>query len=103
MTRYTRVRFLLVCALFIMIGLGNIGGCETSGESSGGDDDDTELRTCDLTGADSACEICAELGDAACCTLTDPAGCGSVSAITTFTTCSDDLQRGVRHRDSAYS
>lgn len=84
------IHVLAVYALFVLIALGNIGGCETTGEGSG-DDDDPELRTCDLTGADSACEICAQLGDAACCTLTMPAGCGSVTAITTFTTCNDDL------------
>ena len=82
------IHVLPVYALFLLIGLGIIGGCETSEQ---GQDDDTELRTCDLTGADLACEICAQLGDAACCTLSSPAGCGTVEAITTFTTCSSDL------------
>lgn len=87
------LRTFAVYALFAMLGLGIIGGCESPSDSDtgkGGGDDYTELRTCDLTGADSACNICAELGDAACCTLTSPAGCGSVTQILDFTGCSSD-------------
>jgi hypothetical protein len=65
------IRILTVFALFIIIGLGIVGGCETT--EDGSDDGDTELRTCDLSGADSACEVCAEGGLAACCPLTSPA------------------------------
>ncbi|MCI0482423.1 MAG: hypothetical protein L0213_12665 [Candidatus Dadabacteria bacterium] len=53
------IHVLAVYALFILIGLGNICGCETT-EGDSDQDDDTELRTCDLSGADSVCEICAE-------------------------------------------
>ena len=81
------IRVLAVYSLFIFIGLGILGGCETSPVS---EDGDTELSPCDLSGADSACNICAELGDAACCTLTSPAGCGTVNQILTFTSCSTD-------------
>jgi hypothetical protein len=45
---------LTVYALFILIALGNMGGCETT---ESGEDNDTDLRTCDLTGADSSCLI----------------------------------------------
>ena len=83
------IHVLAVYALFILIGLGNIGGCETT---ESGQDDDPDLRTCDLTGSDAACEACAEQGAAACCTLTSTPGCGTVDEITQDTTCKSDLQ-----------
>lgn len=89
MNKSKRVKVLLVYVIFLLIGLGNIGGCATSEQKSGGD---PELWTCDLTGVNSACKICAQLGDAACCTLSSPAGCGTVEQITTFTACNSDLQ-----------
>jgi hypothetical protein len=58
------------------------------------DDDDgtdgeggSEIRTCQLGGSDSSCQVCQSLGDAACCPLTTPGACGTVASLQQFSQC----------------
>lgn len=74
-------------ALVLALTFALAAGC---GSRSGDDDglDGAEVRTCALGGADASCQICQNLGDAACCPLTSPAGCGTVADLSKFSQCS---------------
>ena len=78
MHKIISIRFLLIFSLLIFIVLGNIGGCNNHNGREGDDDSDS-LRTCDLSGKDSACQVCADQNQQACCTLTTPPGCGNLN------------------------
>lgn len=76
-----------VLSMFVvMISFALIGGCNNNKGS--GDLGDDPIRTCDLSGGDSACQVCANQSQEACCTLTTPPGCGTVHDILNFTQCS---------------
>lgn len=77
---------LLALALTVALatGCGNDDTKSGSGDGLGGG----EVRTCALGGADSACQVCQNLGEAACCPLSNPAGCGTVANLSEFSQCS---------------
>jgi len=105
MNRTKLIRVFGVLILIIFVAMGAIGGCEKNKNSNGGNDGDdngttfngSTLGVCDLSGADSICQTCANDGNQACCKISQPPpGCGTIESVENFTPCSNNLQEACR-------